>query len=181
MRNFPGPWGIAGGWAIDLFLQREGRPHSDIDVAVLRGDQQHLRSRLPAGQACKVVERSLAPWLVEEELQPPVHEVHATWPDGFHLEFMLNDHDQQRQQWLFRRDHRIRRPLVATFLNSAHIACLAPEIVLLYKSKAPTLKDDVDLASALPHLAEEPRMWLRQALAVTAPGHRWDDILAREP
>jgi hypothetical protein len=180
MKDFPGRWGICGGWAIDLFLQRESRPHSDIDVAVLRADQQHIRSRLPVDRAQKVVAHQLCPWSVDEDLQPPVHEIHATWPDGYHLEFLLNDHDRPMQQWLFRRDHRIRRPLVAAFPSTQGIPYLAPEIVLLYKSKAPATKDDDDFASVLPHLAAEQRAWLHEALRLTAPGHRWGDLIARE-
>ena len=181
MKDFPGPWGIAGGWAIDLFLQRESRAHADIDVAVLRGDQHHLRSRLPIGSTEKVVEHRLSPWVGGEDLDPAVHEVHATWPDGFHLEFLLNDHDPAMHQWLFRRDHRIRRPLAAAFLGTAKLPYLAPEIVLLYKSKAPAARDEADLASAVPHLSPEQRRWLRQALERTMPGHPWTDIIAREP
>jgi hypothetical protein len=84
-------------------------------------------------------------------------------------------------QWLFRRDHRIRRPLAAAFLSDAKLPYLAPEIVLLYKSKAPEARDDADLVSALPHLSPERRAWLRQALEHSRPGHPWTDIIAREP
>ena len=91
MTGFPGPWGIAGGWAIDLFLQRQSRAHADIDVAMLRDDQQKLRSRLREGRAEKVIGHRLSPWVADEELTPPLHEIHVTWPDGFHLEFLLND------------------------------------------------------------------------------------------
>ena len=117
MKDFPGPWGIAGGWAIDLFIQRESRPHADIDVAILRGDQRHIHPRLPTGRPEKVVDRRLVPWLDDEELHSSVFEIHATWPDGFHLEVLLNDHDEARREWLFRRDHRIRRPLATAFVS----------------------------------------------------------------
>jgi hypothetical protein len=30
------PWAVAGGWAIDLHLQAETRPHDDIEIAVCR-------------------------------------------------------------------------------------------------------------------------------------------------
>ena len=181
MSAFPGPWGFAGGWAIDLFLGRQSRPHSDIDVALLRGDQRHIRARLPAGQVQKVVDHCLSPWGVDEDLQPPVHEVHAAWPDGFRLELLLNEHDEQRQRWVFRRDYRIGRPVGATFLGHADLPYLAPEVVLLYKAKAAAAKDDADLFSALPHLSADQRGWLRDALALTAPGHRWGVIMAPEP
>src|SRR5580698_4288909 len=32
------PWWIAGGWALDLFLGQETRPHGDIDVGIFRAD-----------------------------------------------------------------------------------------------------------------------------------------------
>src|SRR5437879_2827606 len=35
----PFPWWIAGGWAIDLFIGRQTRPHADTDVLLLRQDQ----------------------------------------------------------------------------------------------------------------------------------------------
>jgi Aminoglycoside-2''-adenylyltransferase len=38
------PWWIAGGWAIDLFLGRQTREHEDIDVQILRRDQQVIRA-----------------------------------------------------------------------------------------------------------------------------------------
>ena len=62
MRGFHAPWAIAGGWALDLFVGHELRPHADIDVAILRADQQQLRAQL-SGRIEKVVEGQLADWL----------------------------------------------------------------------------------------------------------------------
>ena len=36
-------WFFAGGWAIDLFLGKETRKHSDIEIAILRNDQLYLK------------------------------------------------------------------------------------------------------------------------------------------
>jgi len=179
MTDFDAPWGFAGGWAIDLFVGRESRPHADVDIAILRADQQRLRGII-SGRVQKVVSQQLADWSPTEVLQPPVHEVHVTWPDGYHLEFLLNEHDRAAGQWVFRRDARIRRALAAAFVSDSATPYLAPEIVLLYKAKAPTAKDDGDFYSVLPHLADEPRVWLCQALEIVAPGHRWATVLARE-
>jgi hypothetical protein len=178
MSNFHAPWGIAGGWALDLFIGHESRPHADIDIAVLRSDQQQLRSQL-SGRVEKVVDRQLIEWLPTELLELPVHEAHVTWPDGYQLEFLLNEQDQEKEEWVFRRDQRIRRPLVTAFL-SGHVPHLAPEIVLLYKAKTPSSKDDADFRTVLPHLGDEQRSWLRRALDMSNTGHRWAGILARE-
>ena len=179
MNGFPAPWGIAGGWALDLFMGHESRPHADIDVAIMRADQQQLRSRL-SGRVEKVVAGHLAEWSSGEILERPVHEIHVTWPDGYHLEFLLNEQDQSTHEWVFRRDGRIRRSLAASFATNRDVPYLVPEIVLLYKAKGPSVKDDADLSAVLPRLSTEQRTWLGQAIARTTPGHRWLSVLARE-
>lgn len=178
MRNFHAAWGIAGGWALDLFIGQESRPHADIDIAILRADQRQLRTQL-SGRVEKVVEGQLVHWSPTEVLTPPVHEVHVTWPDGYHLEFLLNEQDVETDEWVFRRDSRIRRPLAAAFAASG-VPYLAPEIALLYKAKAPAAKDDADFRAVLSHLQDDQRSWLRQALELTAPGHRWASFLSGE-
>lgn len=180
MSQYHGLWGFAGGWAIDIFLARSSRPHADIDVAVLRDDQRDLRGHLTAARTEKVVAGRLIEWPPDEELHQPIHEVHATWPDGYHLEFLLNEQDRETREWVFRRDARIRRPLPHVFCVNGGIRHLAPEIVLLYKSKAPGEKDDADFDAAIAHMGNEQQMWLREALEVSAPGHRWSGLLARE-
>ena len=179
MRGFRGPWGIAGGWAIDLFLERQSRPHADVDLAILRDDQRELHTRLPGARFHKVVARELFPWTADETIELPVHEVHATWPDGYQLELLLNEHDRQTGEWVYRREPRIRLAMDAAFCGDRAVRYLAPEIVLLYKSKAPTAKDDADFEAVTPLLRAEQRAWLRDALAVTAPGHRWGSAITR--
>src|SRR5471032_726485 len=90
MNEFSAPWGAAGGWALDLFLGFQSRPHADVDVAILRRDQHHLRARLEGAHVGKVIDGHLSPWGADEILANPVHEVHANWPDGPRLEFLLN-------------------------------------------------------------------------------------------
>ena len=43
MRDFKPSWFVAGGWAIDLFLEKETRLHQDIEVAIFRKDQIALQ------------------------------------------------------------------------------------------------------------------------------------------
>jgi len=90
MREFPRPWYIAGGWAIDIFLGRETREHDDIDVVVLRNDQAKLRTHLAAWAFEKVVDGQRLPWPDGEWLDLPVHEVHATSETRARVEFLLN-------------------------------------------------------------------------------------------
>ncbi len=38
--DFPITWCLAGGWALDLHLGKKSRQHSDIDVIILRDEQE---------------------------------------------------------------------------------------------------------------------------------------------
>lgn len=41
------PWGIAGGWALDLWQGTVSRPHSDIEISCFLGDLPALLRLLP--------------------------------------------------------------------------------------------------------------------------------------
>jgi hypothetical protein len=60
------------------------------------------------------------------------------------------------------------------------VRVLAPELVLLYKSKAPRPADEADFRAARPLLDAEARAWLRAALLGASPGHPWAATLDRE-
>ncbi|MGM7683701.1 nucleotidyltransferase domain-containing protein [Cytobacillus sp. Hm23] len=38
MSSYNKPWFIAGGWAIDLFIGKQTRPHHDLEIAIFRKD-----------------------------------------------------------------------------------------------------------------------------------------------
>src|SRR5690349_16504078 len=77
MRSFPAAWWIAGGWAIDLFLGRVTREHSDLEIGIWRDDQPKIQSIFPERKWAKVVEKSWEPWRSEEHLEPPVFQIKA--------------------------------------------------------------------------------------------------------
>jgi Aminoglycoside-2''-adenylyltransferase len=174
------PWWIAGGWAIDLFLGRQTREHEDIDVQILRRDQQAVRALFGSWdmQAALPPPRDeswpFRPWRLDEELDADTHDVwcRPTPTQPWALQLMLADaHDDS---WRFRRAPTIERP-VATIgcVTGEGIPYLAPEIQLLYKAKNLRPKDEVDFALALPALDQERRRWLRDALAEAHPHHAW--------
>jgi hypothetical protein len=165
MKGFGGTWGIAGGWALDLHLGRVTRDHSDVDVAVLRDEQQALRAHL-ADFSLNVVERGAErPWAPGERLVLPLHEVIARRPE-FKLELLLNE--SSSAQWRYRRNPAITAPLSQVFLPGP-IPRLAPEVVLLFKSKMPRPKDDADARLVIPTLSASAWTWLSAAI----PGHAW--------
>jgi hypothetical protein len=54
---------------------------------------------------------------------------------------------------------------------------LAPEIQLLYKSKAPRPRDEVDFAEIGPLLNSGARSWLHGAITRVNPDHHWLRLL----
>ena len=177
LKDFPCKWGVAGGWAIDLFLDRVTRVHQDVEVAIFRDNQLTLQEYLSARDWSfeAVSAGRLQQWLIGERVSLPIHELQCRNFTGrfSHLEVLLNE--RSRTEFIFRRDSRIRRAVERTFLQTARgIPILAPEIVLLYKSKhAGEPKEKSDFANALPSLDKEQRRWLRESLATTNPGHAW--------
>lgn len=172
MMEFNGKWGIAGGWAIDLFIGRETRAHSDIEVALFREDQHVLKKALPDWTFEKVVKGELISW-EEEWLELPVHEIHGAHKQvGERLEVLLNE--TKGGNWIFRREPSISFPKSSLFLDSNEgVPYLHPAVVLLYKAKDAREKDHADFNAVNGLLKMEDRDWLRQALRVHAPEHKW--------
>lgn len=169
------PWWIAGGWAIDLAVGRQTRPHEDLDVAILRRDQAALIPILEGWDVRSVIEPGvLQPWDLHETVPA---ELHALWcrprqDDRWAFEILLNDADGT--EWLFRRNNAVRLPLHQMGRVSVDgLPFLAPEVVLLFKAKNARERDEHDLNQALPRLSEDERAWLHDAIALVHPGHPW--------
>lgn len=186
--RLPAPWWIAGGWAIDLFLGRQAREHQDIDVQILRRDQDDVQALFDTWD----VQAALQPprdetwpfrtWRRGETLDPASHDIwcRPTPTQPWALQLMVAD--TREDMWLCRRSPAITRPLAAIGGISAEgIPYLAPEIQLLYKAKSPRPKDEADFLAALPALDQERRRWLKTALATVHPQHAWLDLLEEEP
>ncbi len=170
MRGFAAPWAVAGGWAIDLSLDRVTRPHGDVELAVFRADQHLLHDHFRGWTFEKIVDGRRLPWQRGEEVSLPVHEIHARSPDDPRrsIELLLNE--RAADHWVFRRDPRVTLPLERAILTSPRgLPILSPAIVLLYKSKDPRAKDEADFRVARPALDREMTNWLRLAIATSQP------------
>ncbi|MFT3874208.1 MAG: amino acid transporter [Nocardioides sp.] len=174
------PWWVAGGWAIDLHIGRMTRDHDDKDVLLLREDHLRVQRHLSGWDLYAAdPPGSLRRWLPGEVLPFGVHDIWcrrsrtAPWS----LQLMLNE--TENGAWVYRRDSRIRRPIVELLgpASTPLLPVLSPEIQLLYKSEAPRAKDELDFESVIPALDGEQRAWLARALATVSPGHPWLDVL----
>lgn len=168
------PWWIAGGWAIDLYLERETRPHGDLDVGLLRRDQLAVFGALVGWELFSAHKGRLRRLEPGESLRA---EEHGVWcrPGPalpWALELMLNAH--RGDAWVYRRDERVTRPLGEILMRTASgVPYLAPEVQLLFKSKGQRSKDRSDLRAVLPRLDAAAREWLAEQIQHADPDHPW--------
>jgi hypothetical protein len=170
------PWWLAGGWSIDLLLGHQSREHGDLDVLVLRRDQAQVREHLRDWDVHAAgLPEKLRPGPVGETLPPDVHDVWCRRTPSSPWTFQLMIDDTDGDDWLFRRDHRVRRPIgsLTGRASTAAIAVLTPDVQLLYKSKGLREKDIADFRAVVPHLSGAEREWLHTALDLVSPGHTW--------
>ncbi len=101
MREFEPDWFVAGGWAIDLYLEKVTRPHEDIEIAIFRRDQIALQNYLDGWVLKKAVNSMLPVWNQDECLELPIHEIHCfnDTAEPQSLEVLLNETDGDG--WLF--------------------------------------------------------------------------------
>ena len=174
-------WWITGGHAIEIAVGRRIRDHADIDVLVLRRDQQTVQEVLAGWQWFAAdPPGSLREWLPAEVLPDAVHDIwcrpsqHSPW----RIQIMLDE--SSGDEWVSRRDPRIRRTI--TSLGCATddgVPYIAPEVQLFYKANQRRLKDELDLAAALPVLTTTQREWLDSAIRdCYSDAHPWRRHLA---
>lgn len=166
LRDAAFPWWIAGGYAIEAFVERAFRPHGDIDVLMLRRDRMAVRALLKDWE-CWAADPpgTLRPWPADELLSASVDHIwcRRDGRDPWRFQLMLDDADGET--WHSRRSAAIQRPIANMgWRDAAGIPFLAPEIQLFYKAKSPRPKDEQDFSSALPLLSELQRAWLRDAI-----------------
>jgi hypothetical protein len=173
------PWWVAGGFAIDIVAGTGRREHDDIDIGMFADDQLALRRHLdgwdlhfadPPG--------TLQPWISNERLAGHVHDIwvrrHSN--DPWRFQVMLNPGNGA--EFVYRRDPRLRLPMEKATHVVDGVRYLAPEVQLLFKSRAPREKDLQDFRDCLPALTGEQRQWLGAALALVDPTNGWASQLA---
>jgi len=169
------PWWIAGGRGLDLFIGHETRAHVDVDVAVLRRDQQAFREALGKWDVQVVQDGTFTPWKRGQQISAP--EQREIWarerPDGpWRIELLFEESSGSR--WSYRRDPRIGLNIADLGRRDERgIPYLRPEVTLLYKSKSPRATDETDLLNVLSHLDPAQRGWLFATIYTADPKHRW--------
>ena len=173
LAGFDRPWWVAGGWAIDLAVGRTTREHEDVEIAVRFDDQEAVRAALESWELWIAYEGSLTPWERGDRIELPRHQLWArrTADAPWSLEILFERHDGD--DWIFRRDDRIRRRLTEFGAAADGLPIVAPEVQLLFKAKYRRAKDEHDFAVMQSLLSDEAAAWLRASLALIDPDHEW--------
>ena len=167
------PWGVVGGWGIDLWLGEQTREHHDIEIAIPRSCFPLVPPFFPDLTFFAVGSGEVA-HLPDGEVHPP--EKHQTWllderSAEWRLDVMLEPGDAE--EWVFRRDERISRPRRQMIARRDGIPFLRPEGILLYKAKHCREKDLADFERVLPTMEADARGWLIASLQSLHPSHDW--------
>lgn len=167
------PWCVVGGWAIDLFLGRQTRPHGDLEIAIVRPDLPAVRAHLAQYRFHAVGDGEVRALATGET---PQDDRHQAWVLDEAAQLWRVDVMQEpgdHSTWVCRRDESIAEPRARMTALRDGVPYLRPEGVILYKAKSQRPKDEADFAACGPHMSREARAWLREALARVHPGHAW--------
>ena len=170
----PFPWWVVGGWSVELG-GGVPRPHSDLEVSVARRDLAEVRRWLHPRHVWDVHGGTLRHLAPDDPEPPEDHEQRWVRRDGFSpwvLDLLVTP--VEGDDWLYKRDHRVRRPLAEVVRRTADgIPYQRPEMALLFKTTQLREKDLADLEGVLPRLDASSVAWLRGAIDTAHPGHPW--------
>lgn len=176
-------WCLAGGYAVERFVGQAYRGHGDTDIVVYRHDQVAAQRAL-AGWELWAADPpgTLRPWRAGERLPVGVHDIWGFREGRQAWELQLMLQEEEGEDWVYRRDPRVRGPKDGFAEDVDGLPCIRIEIQLLYKSKGLREKDVLDFERSLPRLGGARRARLRALLGAAYPeGHPWIDRLDAAP
>ena len=179
LKSAPFQWWISGGWALDLFLGKETRPHFDIDVSIARQDQLTAQSFLRQWEFWSTMrlesgEIFLPHWEKGEFLGKEIPGCWARETPGapWRFEFLMQEIDDRT--WTFRYADVVQHGVDAIGAFTAeNIPYLQPEIVLLTKALRRREVDEQDFLRVLPKLNRAQCEQLLNDIQKIQPDHAW--------
>ncbi len=174
LKDVPGLWYVAGGYALDLWHGVVTRRHDDLEFCILRDQFGMFRAALRDFDLFCASSGELT-WLPED--QAPAEHVDQVWgldPASRAWRFDMMIEPGTEDVWRYKRDISVSLPRQeAVRVAQPGIPYLSPAIVLLFKAKRTRPKDDLDFRNALPKLSWLDRRWLAEQIGRLHPGHRW--------
>jgi hypothetical protein len=154
-------WIVAGGRAA-----RVGAPprhHSDIDISIRAADVGLIREVMRDWHLWEVNDGALKPLLPGVALTPDCEELWGRRDAGqpWRFEFLFDWYSTD-DEWVYKRDPRVRLPWQRAVHTVGGVEYLRPELALLFKAKNDRPKDRADLLAA--RLDPSGRAWLAGTL-----------------
>ena len=167
------PWGVAAGWALELFVGEPWREHEDLELAVPARRFDELRPALGGLELwVPIGDGRLRP--LADVPKPASQQTWGLDPEARAWRIDVFREPSAGGVWICRRDDAIRMPYTRLLERTVDgIPFVRPEVVLLFKAKHAGEKDEEDFDVVLPRLDRERRNWLRGALQRVHPEHRW--------
>lgn len=201
LKDLPITWAICGGFALDMFLEKDIRRHSDIDICVFDKDRERickymlqrgwsiyefrgqgmvnpLDSAMSSENDCNLM--CIKGTCDFVKFYPCVdskllyHEFqHSGITELNYLEFLFNSMDDNYFE--FDKTNSITRELSKAILYNNGIPYLSPELALLFKSsRSENIDYQLDFNETFPIMSEEQKQWFLINLDVLYPnGHTW--------
>jgi len=167
-------YAIAGGRAARVGAEPRG--HGDTDVAIAAADLGAVRVALRDWHLWEANDGALRPLLPGVAPTPDCEQLWVRRAAGQPWRFeLLLDRLSTDQEWVCKRDPRIRRRWSQAVHDVGGVRYLRPEVALLFKARHDRPKDRADLLAA--QLGPADRDWLADALDLL--GHREWARLAR--
>ena len=195
LEGYRGEWYICGGWAVDLLLATETRPHLDVDVAVFHHEQRHLHEHLRGwhtlGHDDAVADDCPDQW-DGRELSVPGH-VHANTPSMAGTELDIQINVRAGSEWILCDNPRVTLAHTESTAGPRPwgVPLVSAPVVLYFKAAArgwrqdpaappgtPREHDQADFEALRPILTPAQQSWLRQAIEAHDPDHPWLGELA---
>jgi hypothetical protein len=165
-------WWLSGGCALDLFVGRHTRAHGDIDISIRRDQLPRVTEQLAAHLELQIA-RDGRLFPLTGRGDDSVHGLWAREVGGGPWRLQINLEPCAGDEWTYRRDGRVHRPLDAVIQHRAGVPCVNPAVQLLWKARDHAPKDEIDLANVLPLLALDERAWLARAITTAHPESPW--------
>jgi Aminoglycoside-2''-adenylyltransferase len=179
LEDLAGPWYVAAGWAIDLFVGYERRAHDDLEIAAPAESFPEIHALLDDLEFYAVGDGEVTALAESPERFAETHQTWGLDPTAFEWRIDVFREPSVGGDWICRRRQEIRLPYDEVIERTANgIPYVRPEVALLFKAKAARPKDEEDLNDVLPLLAPSRRALLHSWIALVHPGHAWLERLA---
>lgn len=194
MSKFDGTWFLAGDYAVDAWLDRDG-DHFGVAIGVFEGQEpQLLRAFAGWRLAASDVREPLADrrWtgrhLQVGDLSTTRPKIYGTSPEGVEVEIAV--HRRSGGDWVL---HAGTTPIAAAGgartpvtvpigdaigLPGWGTPTVVPEVAMFLEAFGPRARDMTRLRSLLPTFSAAQRRWLHDMIERVEPGYPWSQLIA---